>query len=206
MLNIWTEYNLSILKQNSSNVKSENKCFALLFLPTSFFLHAVLLTLGLVKEWFSMVRGDLQLNVIELLLFKLAWEKFALWRVFIWSVGGWFSVSRGRRVGKLIALPARWNYAIQSCNNFRGRDEVVSKNGWGALKLSRLFACTWNTIMWNNSFKVLPVRTKRLFPDGVILGFQSYTVTFIDDELINHWIYGGILIMQCHSVKTGCFY
>lgn len=204
MSNIWTEYNFSILKQNSSNVKSENKCFVLLFLPTSFFLHAVLLTLGLVKEWFSMVRGDLQLNVIELLLFKLAWEKFALWRVFIWSVGGWFSVSSGRGVGKLIVLPARWNYAIQSCNNFRGRDEVVSKNGWGALKLSRLFACTWNTIMWNNSS--IACSNKKIISRWSNFRFPVLYGNIIDNELINHWIYGGILIMQCHSVKTGCFY
>lgn len=156
------------MKQNTINVKSENKCFALPFLPTLFLLHAVLVTLGLEKRWFSMVREYIQLNVIELLLFKLAWEKLALQCVFIWSVGGWFSVSCGRGVGKLIALPARWNYAIQSCNNFRCRDEVVSKNGWGALKLSRLPACAWNTIIWNNSFKVLPVPAKRLLPDGVI--------------------------------------
>lgn len=138
------------------------------FLPALFLLYAVLVTLGLEKRWYSLVRGYLQLNVIELLLFKSAWEKFALRRVFIWSVGGWFSVSCGRGVGKLIALPARWNYAIQSYNNFRRRDEIVSKNGWGALKLSRLSACAWNTIIWNNSFKVLPVEAKRLLPGGVI--------------------------------------
>lgn len=130
---------------------SKGKINALLFLPTLFLLHAVLLTLGLEKVWFSMVRGYLQLNVDELILFKLAWEKFPLWHVFIWSVGGWFSVSSGRGVRKLIAVPARWNYAIQSSNNSRRKDEVVSKNGWGALKLSRLPACAWNTIIWNNS-------------------------------------------------------
>lgn len=35
-----------VLKKISSNVKSENKCFALLFLPALFLLHAVLLTFG----------------------------------------------------------------------------------------------------------------------------------------------------------------
>lgn len=42
------------------------------------------------------------------------------------------------------------------------------------------------TLSFEITFKVLPVRTKRLLPDGVILGFQSYTVTFIDNDLINH--------------------
>lgn len=51
----------------------------------------------------------------------------------------------------------------------------------------------------------MPVWIKRLHAGGVILGFQSYTVTFIDNELINYWIYDGILIMQCHSVKIGCY-
>lgn len=48
------------------------------------------------------------------------------------------------------------------------------------------FLLMLGTLSFETTFKVLPVQTKRLLPDGVILGFQSYTVTFIGNELINH--------------------